>query len=760
MNSNNLNFNKKKELASAENSSIEVLKELSQDSDVTIRQAVANNSNTPLEILQELRKDIDPNVREAVAGNPNTSIEDLKELAEEFPEAITANPIFDLLLLENPESDFIRLSLARSSTTPAETLLKLIEDKNRDVQLAAIANPNTSLEILEKIAKSYQDDSEWQKIYEAISRNPNASSALLNFIAEKAENIFYKEDLQSQVARHPNTSPSTLDKLLYSQEKTRFYALKHPNISKYAISIIQFVENKLEPDITLLNKLVSHSDYRIRTLVAKHNNVPVEILEKLIEDKDTDVQLAVITNPNTTLKILEKIAESYQDDDSWEWTKIYLAISSHPKASSVLLNLIAEKAEKSCYGAQDIEAIQSQVARHPNTSTSTLDKLFYSQEKTRFYALQHPNISDYALSIIQFIEDKLEPDITLLNKLANHSDYHIRRLVAKHNNVSVEILEKLIEDKDTDVQLAAIANPNTPLKILEKIAESYQDDDSWKWQRIYKAISRNPNASSVLLNLIAEKAEKSCYGAQDIEAIQSQVARHRNTSTSTLDKLFYSQEKTRFYALQHPNISDYVVSIIQFIENKLEPDITVFNKLVNNSDHYIHTLIARYNNVPVEILEKLAKHENEYVREAVAKNPNITSIISYQLAEDKTWRARRGVAQNKKTPPEILIKLSCDRSKQVRKKVALNINTPVNILEQLKADKESDVREAVARNRNTSSNILKELAKDTNVSVQLAVVKNRNISSEILQKLSTDKDKSVAALASKKLEAIVNNESK
>ena len=101
-----------------------------------------------------------------------------------------------------------------------------------------------------------------------------------------------------------------------------------------------------------------------------------------------------------------------------------------------------------------------------NTSTSTLDKLFYSQEETRSYALQHPNISKYAISIIQFIENTIEPDITLLNKLASHSDYHIRTLVASYKNVTVEVLEKLIEDKDPDVQLAAIANSNTPLKIL------------------------------------------------------------------------------------------------------------------------------------------------------------------------------------------------------------------------------------------------------------------------------------------------------
>ena len=135
MNSNHLDFYQKKKLAAAEVTSIETLKELSKDENIVIRCLVASNPNTPVEVL--------------------------KTLGAEFPEAITDNPIFDLLVLEDPESDLVRLSLARSSTTPLKTLLKLIEDKNSDIKLAAISNPNIHLEILEKIVESYEDSKKY-----------------------------------------------------------------------------------------------------------------------------------------------------------------------------------------------------------------------------------------------------------------------------------------------------------------------------------------------------------------------------------------------------------------------------------------------------------------------------------------------------------------------------------------------------------------------------------------------------------------------
>ena len=61
----------------------------------------AKDENTAPEILRELAKSEDRLTRQYVAGNPNTPVAVLEELGEYFPEPLTANPIFNLLLLRS-----------------------------------------------------------------------------------------------------------------------------------------------------------------------------------------------------------------------------------------------------------------------------------------------------------------------------------------------------------------------------------------------------------------------------------------------------------------------------------------------------------------------------------------------------------------------------------------------------------------------------------------------------------------------------------
>jgi hypothetical protein len=64
---------------------------------------LATNPKTDPGILRELSKNDDRAIRQAVAGNPNAPIDLLWELAEDFPQEVTANPILELLALEDPD---------------------------------------------------------------------------------------------------------------------------------------------------------------------------------------------------------------------------------------------------------------------------------------------------------------------------------------------------------------------------------------------------------------------------------------------------------------------------------------------------------------------------------------------------------------------------------------------------------------------------------------------------------------------------------
>ena len=85
----------------------------------------AQDENTPPGILSELATSKNKEIRRCVAGNPNTPVKALEKLYKEFSDEIVTNPIFDLLLLENPEGKFALLSLAWASTTSVGKLKEL-----------------------------------------------------------------------------------------------------------------------------------------------------------------------------------------------------------------------------------------------------------------------------------------------------------------------------------------------------------------------------------------------------------------------------------------------------------------------------------------------------------------------------------------------------------------------------------------------------------------------------------------------------------
>ena len=58
------------------------------------KRKLAEAENTTAEVLEQLSKDSDRTIRTLVASNPNTSMEVLVNLGVEFAEEITTNPVF------------------------------------------------------------------------------------------------------------------------------------------------------------------------------------------------------------------------------------------------------------------------------------------------------------------------------------------------------------------------------------------------------------------------------------------------------------------------------------------------------------------------------------------------------------------------------------------------------------------------------------------------------------------------------------------
>ena len=135
VNTSNLSYQEKIELADNPNTPVETLKVLSTDKQWNVRCGVALNPNTPVETLKVLATDKNSTVRYYVAANPNYKV---------INEVNTLN-------LSYQE----KLELAINPNTSAETLKVLATDWNSTVRYYVAANQNYKIKNLELTSIQY-----------------------------------------------------------------------------------------------------------------------------------------------------------------------------------------------------------------------------------------------------------------------------------------------------------------------------------------------------------------------------------------------------------------------------------------------------------------------------------------------------------------------------------------------------------------------------------------------------------------------------
>lgn len=270
--------------------------------DLETHKTIAADCNSAPEMLEELSGDENRDIRLLVASNPNTPAEVLFELSEEFPEAVTANPIFDILILENPGSGSIRLCLARSSSTSQETLARLsdtLKFEDERICRAIARNGNTPIHLLEKLASWEPEDEdngygdEGWLVHKYVALNPKTPLSLLEKLA-KHESY----NVRKAVVKNPKLSVSTLEKLAGDEVSYVWKAVaKHP-----------------KTPISVLKKLADNIGDELREKMGKYPNSLALILKELTDDDTSKVLQAIIEDsktPKPALKCLE--GKSYKE---------------------------------------------------------------------------------------------------------------------------------------------------------------------------------------------------------------------------------------------------------------------------------------------------------------------------------------------------------------------------------------------------------------------------------------------------------------
>ena len=287
---------------------------------------IAADSATPSHLLVELSKHGNSQIRSLVASNPNTPLETLKSLCG-FADAIVANPVFDLLQLEDGNSKFIRLTLAISTKTPPEALTQLIATEDLDDVCYALGrNASTPINTLTSIAI-------------AIVSNKNFVCVHDTF---RANHQFFKWlDLVLDIISRPDISESNLEKIIdVAIDRDRFELLcEWIRIPKLSFS--------------MLEKLSKYPE--------KHPDKRIEGFDELLIDFPTVKESPIL---------LDNVARNIGNNDLRHKEDVFLKIANNPRTLSSTIEYLA---------AHHSPQVRNALANHPNCSRKASDIFLLTQ---------------------------------------------------------------------------------------------------------------------------------------------------------------------------------------------------------------------------------------------------------------------------------------------------------------------------------------------------------------------------------------------
>jgi hypothetical protein len=705
------NLSQLRQEAASEKTSPQRLEELAKIN-LELARFVAKNANTAPDFLLDLGSSSDNTIRENVAGNPNTPTEMLLELGAEFPQQLLENPVFSLLLLENP--NFV-------ADIPFITLQRLLKLQEVSPQFLELATNHDDVEVLLTIAM-----------------NPKTPKTALQKLA-RVQNIEVVEAARLHISLAGEMQQGWDEAAMMAMQSTNLPRDRQSEIYLWAIGAIpEYLLKTLDAEVRLhiaqslntseqvLAMLARDSYSRVRAMVAQNLMTPIDIVEDLMGDVSDIVREAVAYHPLTPLTLhqqfqlqLEAIENPVSSEDilrqlsTSQWMRIRLGVAAHcntPK--DVLLQL-----------AKDEDAmVRKAVALNLNCPVVALEQLATDNDAwiTKIVAthpqypakvasnLQKNTIYDYINTAraqgIPIMPKYAVYDPNLLTAMAESTNYDTRHRVAQHPNTPIHVLEKLAEKENNSILETALTNlsrnSKTPDNTLLCLAQTSD-------LKICAAVARHRNASSMTL------AELAKHHRWEVRTI---VAKNLKTPLETLIELIQDKHRTvRVAAINNPYAPASILEQLSLLKNP---------------------------NASPDILNTLSSSKWVVIRQGVARHPNTDKNLLKQLAEDDISMVRLGVAENPHTPSSLLELLAVDKDDAVVVAVATHANTSLNILEQLsilgKPDnqiKQAAVKALINRFGDRISQVLADcITSNTPIFTRLLVLLHPSTPREILAK--------------------------
>ena len=564
---------------------------------------------TASEELEKLAKSSDYQTRKAVAANPNTPVKVLEMLGKEFPEEIVNNPIFDLLWLENPDGKFVKISLARSSTTKPETLARLAKSDDGNLLCAIAENPNTSWDTLLEVFQidvgltSHPNTLPPSELNELVSGAPSVYERALashqNATPEFLEILVKASDPEVVVAvtQNLNTPTHILEALAVVKKSIiREPLLKNPNITDSVREVIKLVDGEKQASVATLSKLATNPYLHIRRIVADNIDTPTEALQQLAQEDDSTILESITIHPNVSLDTLKSIA-----------TRLLEYARNNKKIGG----------------------------------KGRIDPRKFVLSKCYRYLIEDRRVD---LSI----KKQLVSFIDSLNYTGVLSQ------LARSKAVEPEILLQVTEsraifcDNILRFWLFLAENPHTPEEALASIYQELEGNgqyytDTRQIARLNKALSKHPNAPAKIKQQIAPNNHNSELDSE------ISLAADPLTPPEVLRELAKSSDSL----------------VCRYVINNHSTPVDVFEYYLEHHKRNIPSIL-RSRNIPIAILKKLLDKNSVYYKKELASNPNIPASILEKLATETSYKILENLAENPSTPTSAIDLLSQHPRPKVR----------------------------------------------------------------------------------------------
>lgn len=761
--------------------------------DTELLRTIAQNANTSGDILQRLSTNNDEVIRRYITNNPNTPTETLFALGEEFPQELLDNPVFSLLLLENPNllQDIPAAtlgSIVKLERVPDEFIQWALNSHQKEILYGLAMNPKIKKDDLVKLIKKSSLHWSTLEVSKIAKFHVNFAGEMQKGWSEAAFSVVKKRQPMQDCINYFDYSNLYFELMLWStgiipnslisalNPNTITEIARNPNTPAYILQTI------FENPKTAIKKVI--------VAVASNPNTPPNLLEKLLGNHDIKVRYAAFQNTSISTKTFRKF---YQ----------YQSAVENLDTPAAILDEIAQT---------KWEYFRQQIAYHPNTSAKTLQKLAIDKNwYIRAAVATHPNLpinlieklaQDKCLTVRLAIVKNPNTPASLLIKFSQDKNSKVRRQVAKHPNVTTAILSELARDEDRYVRANVALNSKTNNEILLEFARD-------KYQVIRENISLNPNTPESALKLLTE----------DIYYyVRLNVAKHPNTPISCLKRLASDKhDAVRQAVAINIKTTDDILTVLELdtssyireLVKSIRQNKTLFSQPENfqNNETSTKTQISIDKNTSIEVLLSIAQSEkypvyteaivlicqkitldtkistallNEClkindldIKIALARHPKASALIFRELAKHPSVRLRQLLPLNHKIPDDILAKFLQDKNSEIRR-LALarllekssisndklneflsqwkSVHNPDNNQEtliQLATSKWVIIREALALqpkvamltldsdNKNQQSKLkitlLEKLARDKHEAVKIAVTKNPHTPMDILE---------------------------